>query len=255
MATFKAYLKKEILESSRQYRYIILAAGFLFFAIADPVMIKLLPVILKSQLGSGASDLSALLPPSTQLTGMQNYIKDLFQIANLVVVFTLCGSLSEELSSEKLIFPYSKGSSPYGIVLAKFINYSAVITFLSFISLLINYYYAGILLKGEAVSLYNVLLSACFVSLYFIFTVSLVLLFSSLFRKAIIAGILVLLINYFSVIFIAVKSISKFLPYELIQSAGLFKPADITITIITVILLCILFIALTILRMNKVEVV
>lgn len=255
MATFKAYFKKEILEASRQYRYIILAAGFLIFAIADPILVKLLPVILKNQIASGGADLSALLPPSTQLTGMQNYIKDLFQIANLVVIFTICGSLSEELASEKLIFPYSKGSLPFGIVLAKFVNYSVTIIFLSVIGLLVNYYYAGILLKGTTVDFYRVLVSACFVSLYFIFTIALVLLFSSLLKKGIVAGILVLVLNYFSVTFIAVKSISKFIPYKLIESASSFKPVDITVTIITVVISSIILISLTILRMNKVEVV
>ncbi|MBC8059787.1 MAG: ABC transporter permease [Clostridiaceae bacterium] len=255
MSSYKAYLKKEILESKRQYKYIILAAGFLFFAIFEPIMVKLLPEILKSQLTQGSGDISALLPPMTRLTGMQNYIKDLFQILTLVIIFTICGGLSDEITTEKLIFPYSKGSLPLGIVLAKLTNYTLAVTSFTFIGFSINYYYSGLLLKGNAVAFSSVLVAATYLSIYYFYTITIILFFSSIIKKGILTGILVLIINYFSVAFIGIKAISKFIPYKLVEGASQFKNLNLTTTIISVIILSLLFISLTIRRMNKVEVV
>jgi len=255
MSTFKAYFKKEVLESERQYKYIILAASFLFFAILEPIMVKILPEILKSQLTQGKGDISSLLPPITQLTGMQNYTKDLFQIISIVIIFTICGGLSDEITTEKLIFPYSKGSLPLGIIIAKLLNYTLAITAFTFIGLSVNYFYSGLLLKGDYVAFSSLLLSATYLSLYYFYTITLILFFSSIMKKGIIAGMIVLVINYFSVAFIGIKNISKFIPYKLVEGANQFKYTNLTTTIISVIILSIIFISLTISRMNRVEVV
>jgi ABC-2 type transport system permease protein len=255
MSTFKAYFKKEILESKTQYKYMILAVSFLFFAILDPIMVKLLPEILKSQLTQGSGDINALLPPITQLTGMQNYIKDLFQIVTLVIIFTTCNGLSDEITTEKLIFPYSKGSLPIGIIIAKLINYTLALTIFTFIGFLVNYYYSGLLLKGNSVAFSSVLLSATLLSIYYFYTITLILFFSSIMKKGVITGIIVLFINYFSVVFIGIKNISKFIPYKLVESASQFKYINLTTTISSVFILSILFISLTLIRMNKVDIV
>ena len=132
MTTFKAYFKKEIMESKRQYKYIILAIGIIVFAIINPVMLKLLPKILGQQL---KGDLSSFIV-STPKAAINDYIKSLFQIGTLFIIFTLGSNLNEEINEEKLIFPYSKGSQPAGIVLAKIIHYTIVVTILTFIGFL-----------------------------------------------------------------------------------------------------------------------
>ena len=255
MPTFKAYLKKEIIEAITQYKYIILAASFLFFAISDPIMVKILPEILKSQLTQGSGDINALLPPITQLTGMQNYIKNLFQIVTLVIIFTTCSGLSDEITTEKLIFPYSKGGLPNGIIFAKLTNYTVALTIFTFMGFLINYFYSGILLKGNPVALSSVLRSASFLSIYYFYIIALILFFSSIIKRGVVTGIIVLFINYFSVAFVGVKNISKFIPYKLVEGASQFKYINLTTTIISVVMLSILFISLTIRRMNNVNIV
>lgn len=255
MPTFKAYLKKEIIEAITQYKYIILAASFLFFAISDPIMVKILPEILKSQLTQGSGDINALLPPITQLTGMQNYIKNLFQIVTLVIIFTTCSGLSDEITTEKLIFPYSKGGLPNGIIFAKLTNYTVALTIFTFMGFLINYFYSGILLKGNPVALSSVLRSASFLSIYYFYIIALILFFSSIIKRGVVTGIIVLFINYFSIAFVGVKNISKFIPYKLVEGASQFKYINLTTTIISVVMLSILFISLTIRRMNNVNIV
>jgi ABC-2 type transport system permease protein len=70
-----------------------------------------------------------------------------------------------------------------------------------------------------------------------------------------VAGIIVLFINYFSAAFIGIKTIAKFLPYKLVEAAGQFRYINLTTTLVTVVIISIIFILLSIRRMNRVEVV
>ena len=63
MQTFKAYFKKEVLEAVRTNKYIILFVGTIFWALLDPLLLKLLPIILESSL---PVDMTSLLPELTR---------------------------------------------------------------------------------------------------------------------------------------------------------------------------------------------
>lgn len=253
MSAFNAYFKKEITESLRQYRYLILASGVIIFAIMDPIMLKLTPLLLKSQVPSDF-DISSLIQ-ITQQSAVQKYINDLFQISSIFIVFSLCGMLCGEIYSNKFVFPFSKGSSPSQIVLAKFIHYFIAVTVVIFIGFIINYYYSSFLFGNESLSVIDILKSAFLISIYYIFTISLLMFFSSIFKKGITVGIIVLLINYISAIFIKIQSIAKFIPHNIISSASLFNINNAKITIIFTLVLSIIFLVFTIIRMNKVEVI
>lgn len=251
MWTFKAYFKKEILESVRQYKYIMLAAGIILFAVLDPLMLKLLPSILKNQL---PGDLSELLIV-TQKSAVQSYIKQLNQIGLLFVVFIFSGVLSDEIYNQKLVFPYSKGARPESIVLAKFLNYLIIICILTAIGFFINYYYITILFTKDPIEFAGILPSIILVCLYYMFTISLTLLLSSLFKRGLIAGIIVLAANIFIAALAGVNSISKFLPYNLISKANNFSFVESGFTIAFTGVLSLIFILLAVVRMNKVEVI
>ena len=251
MITFKAYFKKEIMESRRQYKYIILAVGIIAFAILNPFMLKLLPKILEQELKGDLSSLFIATPKSA----INEYIKSLFQIGTLFVIFTLGSSLNDEINEEKLVFPYSKGSLPAGIVLAKIIHYTIVVTLLTFIGFLTCSYYGSILFKGEKVSLSGIMSSALLMSIYYFFNIALVTLFSSLVKKGITAGFITLMITFTSAAFVNLNTIGKFMPYKLVQGANLFTLENYSYTIAFSMMCSILFILATIFKMNKVEVI
>ena len=251
MTTFKAYFKKEMMESSRQYKYIILAVGIIAFAILDPFMLKLLPKILEKQLQGDLSSLFIATPKSA----INNYIKDLFQIGTLFIIFTLANTLNDEINGEKLVFPYSKGSSPRGIVLAKIIHYTIMVIIFTFIGFLACYYYAGMLFQGEKVSLSRVMNSSILMSVYYVFNITLVTLFSSFVKKNVVAGFITLMITFLSALLVNFNYIGKFMPYKLVQGANLFTLENYFCTIVFSIVCSILFIIFTIFRMNKVEVI
>ncbi|EYE88920.1 hypothetical protein Q428_05280 [Fervidicella metallireducens AeB] len=251
MKTFKAYFKKEVIESIRHYRYIVLGVGIMAFAIFDPFMLKLLPKILENQVPGNILDYFKITPKYA----VNNYIKDLSQIGLLFVIFSISGTLSEEIYSQKLIFPYTKGSSPQGIVLAKAIHFIITELIFTFIGFLIAFYYSGILFKGEKNTLNEIMIAALLMGVYYIFNIALVTFFSGFCKKNIVSGFIVLTINFISIPVSGVKTLDKFIPYSLVKAAYLFSIDKHLTTIIMAVSYSIVLIILSILRMKKVEVI
>lgn len=251
MATFNAYLKKEIMESSRQYRYLVLAIGILLFAILDPLMLKLLPMLVKGQLPVDISALMVITPKSVMI----NYIKDLYQMGGIFIVFTLGGILSDEVTSQKLVFPYSMGSSPAGIVLAKSVHYALTIVILTFLGFIICYNYSGVLFTGESIEFLEVMHSAILMSIFLMFLMTLTIFLSSLVKKGITAGFISLAISFLMPTVSGLDGVGNFIPYKLIQGADEFSMNNMAVTVIFVLVLCVAFIILTIRRMEKIEVI
>lgn len=251
MAAFKAYLKKECIESIRQYRYIIFAVGIIGFAILDPVMLKLLPKLMGDKIPGDLSSLMVFTPKST----LNSYIKDLNQIGIMVAAFALGGILCEERTSEKFVFPYSKGSSPAGIVLAKFIYYTIMISLFIVLGFIIAYYYAGILFKGEKVGIVGVLDSALLISIYFIFVISLSMLLSSIVKKGVTAGFITLITVFIISSISGIKAIDKFLPCTLVTNAYSYTLNSSGFTILFTMLCGAIFVALAIVNMKRSKII
>lgn len=253
MNSFTAYIKKEYMEGLRSFKFLILALGIILFALLDPLMLKLLPYILESQ--APGMDLSQLAN-YTQEGAIQNYMNDLFQISNLVLVLTLMGILSEEIKNKTLIIPYSNKVNINGIVLAKYFVYGGAIFIITLVGFLVNYYYSKLLFPEEIISIGRVFKSSLIFGLYFLFNLSLVLLMSSLFRKGIAAGILSLSIIYLNPAIGMIEKVSKISPYYLVNQANILKDnydSFLNKSILLTFLYIIILIGITVYRMNKIE--
>ncbi|WP_139905967.1 ABC transporter permease [Clostridium thermarum] len=255
MATFKAYFKKEILESKRQFRYLIVFLAFAFLALSNPIVLKLMPKILESSGMSGMEGLLSALP-SDKTSVMQGVISDFFQTGILVMVFTFCNILSEELRSEKFVLPFSKGADAKYIVLAKVLHYSLLILAAVCLGLFLNYYYVGLMFdKGISPPISGVLFSALLISLFFIYNFMLTMFFSLIFKKGILAGIVVAAIQYFSVLPSKIEAIEDFIPYNLLVSAGNFTVSNMTFPIIIVIIYIVALAILNSIILKKKEII
>ncbi len=254
MRSFKAYFKKEILESIRTNKYLVLFIGIIFWALLNPLMLKLLPLLLKSYL---PVDLTAIFSTFTRDSAFQNFLKDLFQIGTLFIAFTLMGLISNEVYYKKLVFPYSRGAIPAGIVLAKYIHYTVTISLFMLIAFLTNYFYINQLFTGGVLSIGIVLKASLLYILYYSIFLSVLLFLSSLFKKGIIAGIIVVVSGYTLSIFNQFKIVRAYFPNYL-----LFKAADIghifdnslIPTIIISFFIIILLVFFSILRMKKIDI-
>lgn len=254
MRSFKAYFKKEILESVRGNKYLILFVGIVFWALLDPLMLKLMPLLLKNYL---PADLIDLFSTYTRDTAFQTFLKDLFQIGTIIIALTLMGLISNEVSLKKLVFPYSRGANPAGVVLAKYIHYTVTISLFILIAFLTNYFYINRLFTGGILSIEIVLKSSLLYILYYSVFLSILLCLSSLFKKGIIAGITVLVLGYSLSIFNQFETIRAYLPNYLLFKAneiGHIFDNSLIPTVIVSFSLIILLVSFSILRMKKVDV-
>lgn len=251
MGTFKAYFKKEILESKRQFRYLIVILAFVFLALSNPIMLKLLPKILES---ANMPGLDAMLPKD-KLTVMQNLHKDFFQTGVLVMVFTFCGILSDELNNHKFVFPFSKGAEPKFVIAAKTLHYSLLIFVAIFLGIFVNYYYVDLIFEGTAPAISGILFSAFLISLFFVFNLMLTMLFSLFVRKGIIAGIIVAIFQYFSALPASIKYIKDFMPYNLFNAAGSLKISNQSTLIAVTILYIVIIAVINTVLLKKKEVI
>ena len=252
MKTFSAYFKKEILEATRTNKYLILFIGSVFWALMVPLMLKLLPLFLKSL----PVDISAVLEGFNRDTAYLSFLGDFFEVGTLFFALTLMGIISNEVYYRRLVFPYSSGAGTTGMVLAKYIHYGLTFSVFILIGFLTNYFYTNRLFEGGILEIGMVIRSALLYMAYYAFLLAFLIFLSSLFRRGIIAGITVIVLGYTLSIFNQIENIRAYLPNYL-----LFKAADITSifdstlipTIIISVVLIAAFLFFSILRIKRLD--
>lgn len=243
MNSFSAYLWKEIIELFRSKKIIIFGIAYLFFAMLDPVMIKILPEILKSQMGN--ADPESFGFSATQISALSTYAKDMFQTISIVVALTLMGLTASEINNKTVILPKIVGLSMRGFVAAKIVVYSAFLSIITIIGFMVSFFYAGLLFpNSQTISFLNTFLSSLLFSVHFIFLTALCIFFGSLFKKNVLAGILTLAFSYVGAVLpMLLPKLKLYFPYNIIESASSFKPnldslKSVAVTLILVIVLC-----------------
>ena len=136
MKTFRAYFKKEILEATRTNKYLILFVGSVFWALMAPLILKLLPLLLKSM----PIDISAVFENFNRDAAYLSFLGDFFEVGTLFFAFTLMGIISNEVYYKRLVFPYSSGADTTGMVLANYIHYGLTFSVFIMIGFLTNYF-------------------------------------------------------------------------------------------------------------------
>ena len=102
----KRELIKELRYALRSGRFLILAVGFAFFSMLTPVMMKLvLPGVMKSQMPGMTDEAMTQMFKMTQLGCIQSYMGDVFEIGTMLVAFTLCGLMAQEIKDNTLVLP------------------------------------------------------------------------------------------------------------------------------------------------------
>jgi ABC-2 type transport system permease protein len=254
MQTFRQYFKKEALEALRTNKYIILFVGTIFWALMDPLLLKLLPILLRSSL---PIDMTSLLPELNRDTAFVNFAGDLFEIGTLFFGFTLMGLLANEIRFKKLVFPMVSGARPAGVVLAKYIHYAIVLVIFILIAFLTNYFYTVQLFEGGILSISIVLRAAVLYALYYCVLLAILLFLSSLFKRGLFAGIIIIVFAYTMSIFNQFQGIRQYMPnYLLLKAQDILGGFDTSLipTLLISVVLIIIFIALTISRMRRINI-
>jgi ABC-type transport system involved in multi-copper enzyme maturation permease subunit len=214
-------IKKEIKYGIRSSRFLILAAGLFFFALLDPVMTKIvLPAIMQSQFPDIPAEMLAGMFSVSQAACVQTYMGDVFEIGTIIMVFTLCGVIAQELKEGTLIIPVCTGRRLGSIAFAKLIVFGVALTVIVTAALAADYVYAGVLMGFDIPSVLPVLKGGLLQSMYMVFLLSCLMLFGALIKKPIAAGILTLIVAYGSHFLGGALGIEQYMPTGLMSSAS-----------------------------------
>lgn len=250
-------LKKDLRDGIRNYRFLIIFAGFMFFALLTPIMNKLvLPGLLKSQFpGMDEATMSSMLV-TTQIENIRGYMGDIFEIGMIIVAFTFCGVIAMELREYTLILPVCSGKKYSEVILSKMAVFGVSLVLVSMVALLSNYMYSGILFGFEIQGAMPVIRAGLLQGVYMIFVLSLLVFLGTLLRNQIVVGLLTLLTAYGTRMIGNFLNINEFTPSGLLtEAAKLSNSADsgVYITIaITVVIIAILT-AASVLKLSRTD--
>ena len=150
MNGFTAFLSKELIQTLRSMRLLIVAAVFLLLGLMNAPLAKFTPQILEM---TGVGDLSGalVLADPQAFDAWAQFFGNVGQMGILVILL-ICGStLSGERSKGTLILPLTKGLGRTGVVLIKFLTTSALWTIGVLVAALSSWFYTVLLFPDSGV--------------------------------------------------------------------------------------------------------
>jgi ABC-2 type transport system permease protein len=182
MTGFFPLLKKEMTEQWRTYRLLIIASVFLLFGITTPLMLKYLPEILKL---SGET-IQLEIPPPTAAQSLAEYAGSIGQIGVLVVVLVAMGTIATEIQRGTAVITLSKPVSYTAFVNAKFVAVSFSFLLSLVVASVVSFAYTVWLIGNASVAAFTGM--NLLIGVFLLFSLSVTLLFSSLFKSSVAAG-------------------------------------------------------------------
>lgn len=217
--SLRASLYKEWYDIRASHRLLMIAIGFMAFALLDPLMAKLMPILLKDQLKG--VDLSALIN-SSQSAAIAMFVGDLQELAQLVLILVLMGVISQERLEKRLVIPVSMGLDLRAAYLAKWLVYTLIILLVVPLALGTAALYGGMLFGFEPLPGPSLMAMGTAISLYFSAVVALVLALGERFKRPIAAGVSAIFAVYGLSAIIGIWEAAKpWLPGKLIAYAAL----------------------------------
>lgn len=246
---------KELRFGMRGSKFIILTAGFFFFALLNPVMIKfVLPALLQSQFPGMSADALAGMFEASQTASVQSYMGDVFEIGTVIVVFTLCGVIAQELKEKTLVLPVCSGKSFGGIAGAKLAVFGPALMIILFGALLADWAYSGVLM-GFEVPLMPVVWAGLLQGVYMVFILSCLMMFGSLLARPIASGVLTLILVYGSHYIGSALGIGEYLPSGMLGTAASLSnaAAEVLPALLITAAVSVLFFMISLLRLKRIE--
>lgn len=178
MRNYIAFTKKELLESTRTYKLLIMLIAFFVFGIMSPLAAKLMPDIIGAAMPEG---MTVSLGEPSAIDAWSQFFKNISQICLIITMIIFSGTLSAELSKGTLVNLLTKGLPRGTVILSKFTGMFIVWTLSYALSFIMAWVYTMYLFPGDQQS--NLLFSVFCQWLYVIFLLS-VLLFAATLMKS-----------------------------------------------------------------------
>jgi len=204
----KAILKKEFLEIIRTKKLLILAIVLLFVAVSSPILAKLIPTIFKNLDMQGVK---LTIPEATWKDSIDQFVKNLSQIALIVIVFMFAGSIAEEKNKKTLEIVLTKPITRSSFIISKFVS-SLTVTSLVYLAGSIIFYIYTMTIFGSF-SFGNFIIMALLLLLYLWQVISLTLFCSTVFSNQILAAGIAFFVEIIIVSILgSIDRISKYIP-------------------------------------------
>ncbi len=252
----KSEILKEMRYGLRNGRFLILAAGFLFFAMLTPVMMKLVvPSVMQSQMPGLTPEVIRQMFQMTQIQCIQSYMGDVFEIGSVIVAFTLCGLLAQEIKDNTLVLPLCSGKRFMKIAGAKLLVFGTALVLILTAALAIDYAYAGLLFSFD-IAFLPIIRGGLLQGVYMVFLVASLLMWGAIIKKPIAAGFVTLGVAYGTSYIGSLLGISSYLPSGLLDAAMSLSAAptsNMMQTLLITIALILAFMGITLFRLRHME--
>lgn len=154
MRGFIAFIKKELLENTRNYRILIMLAIFLIFGLMSPLLAKFTPQMMEALM----PNLAEAFENPTALDSWTQFYKNVSSLGFSLTIILFSNCLSGEYAKGTLTIMLTKGLSRPAVVLSKFTAAAIIFTVSYWLSFGVTYGYTAYLWPGA--SLPNVFFAA-----------------------------------------------------------------------------------------------
>jgi len=239
MRDFRYHIHKELLEAFRTKKLMVLGIVVIFFALLDPVMLRLTPYMLEQ---IGGIDISGMIQLS-QVAQMKEFQQDIYQLFTIVLVIIIGNVWLNEVKQETLIIPLSKGLKLGSIMKGKIVVYALYVNLLMLAGYSINYYYSGVIF-GFGVDYYQVVISAMLMGIFYTFAIVLIIALSPVISNFPGVVFVTLIILFGGPFLVSLLEIEAFTPFGLLNEAAMFPrmlSKNIPVTIVCMMMISSMF--------------
>ena len=145
MNGYVAFLKKELTENMKNYRFLILFAVFLIFGLASPFLAKFMPEILSAV----AADMQMGSAP-VALGAWEQFYKNISGVGFSAFIILFGSCMSGEYSKGTLVLLVTKGLPRRAVIFAKYTVAAVLMTVCYWAGFLAAYCYTAYLWPGVA---------------------------------------------------------------------------------------------------------
>lgn len=217
MRNYIAFLKKELIESVRTYKFFIMLAVFFAFGMMSPLAAKLMPKLISYAQKDG---MKISMPEPVAIDAWKQFFKNISGMGLIVVSLIFSGVLANELSKGTLINMLTKGLNRSTVILSKFTAMVIVWTTSYALAFAMTFMYTVYLFKNH--QMHNLFFSIFCLWLFGVFLLAVILLGGVLVKSSygclFITGIVVAILMFLN----AFPRLQKFNPFSLTSyNAGL----------------------------------
>lgn len=214
-------IKKEMMQSIRQYKFLIVFTFLIFFAIMTPLMSKLvLPQLLTNYYPDLDPQIIEQMLGTTQTNAISGFLGDMFEMGTLLIVFLYSGIIAQEIGEKTFVLPLCSGKKYTSVIISKIIVNGPVLILSMIAAVLVNYYYSGVFFDFTAGSIKPATGAAALQGLYMVFILSLLIFIGALVKKPLMTGMIALVPAY------GIGLIGKLFNIEIYLPSGLMIQAQ-----------------------------